>query len=144
MTTTTFDRARRTLGTRPASAMKASILITALTLFTKKRDRMVAAFEEYEEDCRYDATNGHRSHYCVHGVNQWTDYDNICGQCEEGLTTLKDYMPLLRHEALTEARRFWAEADQLVKINADLDRMGIDFDFGTAFETLTSRYKITN
>lgn len=144
MTTTTFDRARRTLSTTPDPAHKASILTTALTIFTNKRDQMVAAFEEYEEDCRYDATNHHRSHYCVHGVNQWTDYDNICGQCEDGLTTIHDYMPLLRHEALTAARQFWAEVDQLVKINADLDRMKIDFDFGAAFKTLTARYMPTN
>ena len=25
-------------------------------------------------------------HYCIHGTNRWTDYDNICGPCEDGYT----------------------------------------------------------
>ena len=40
----------------------------------------------YEEDCAYDREQGHRPHYCIHGTNQWTDYDNICGGCEDSLT----------------------------------------------------------
>jgi hypothetical protein len=40
----------------------------------------------YQEDCAQDRAQGHRPHYCLHGTNQWTDYDNICGPCEDGLT----------------------------------------------------------
>ena len=29
---------------------------------------------------------GYRARYCPHGMNQWVDYDNICGPCEESLT----------------------------------------------------------
>lgn len=41
---------------------------------------------QYEADCAHDREQGHRPHYCIHGTNQWTDYDNICGGCEDGLT----------------------------------------------------------
>ena len=61
----------------------------------------------YEEECERDARNGHRAHYCIHGTNQWTDYDNICGPCEESLTDqelalagaytdMREYMKRLR------------------------------------------------
>lgn len=40
----------------------------------------------YEQDCAQDRAEGHRPHYCIHGTNQWTDYDNICGGCEDSLT----------------------------------------------------------
>lgn len=40
-----------------------------------------ADHDEYKRECYKD---GHRPQYCVHGTNQWTDYDNICGGCEDG------------------------------------------------------------
>lgn len=44
--------------------------------------------ESYAEETAYHAANGHRNSHCVHGTYQWTDYDNICGGCEEGQTML--------------------------------------------------------
>lgn len=41
---------------------------------------------EWEEECAEYARQGYRPHYCIHGTNQWTDYDNICGGCEDGVT----------------------------------------------------------
>jgi hypothetical protein len=40
--------------------------------------------DTYERECAEYARQGYRPHYCIHGTNQWTDYDNICGPCEEG------------------------------------------------------------
>lgn len=40
----------------------------------------------YREDCEADRKNGHRPHYCVHGVNMWVDFDCACYQCEDGET----------------------------------------------------------
>jgi hypothetical protein len=38
----------------------------------------------YQEKCDYWAREGHRPHYCIHGTDLWTDYDNICQGCEDG------------------------------------------------------------
>lgn len=52
----------------------------AVILLNSYRNR----FAEYEEECNEYAKQGYRPHYCIHGTNQWTDYDNICGGCEDG------------------------------------------------------------
>jgi hypothetical protein len=54
-----------------------------LKLALKILNRSRKAWESYLEDCEQDRRNGHRPHYCFHGMSQWTDYDNICGSCEE-------------------------------------------------------------
>src|SRR3954471_8807791 len=41
------------------------------------------------ENVAMHAAEGHTPHYCIHGTNQWTDYDNICGWCEDGVTMLR-------------------------------------------------------
>lgn len=55
---------------------------------------------EYEFECELDRRDGHRPHYCIHGTNQWTDYDNICWQCEEGIFTRYTSGVELRRQAL--------------------------------------------
>lgn len=52
----------------------------AVILLNSYRNR----FAEYEEECNEYAKQGYRPHYCIHGTDQWTDYDNICGGCEDG------------------------------------------------------------
>lgn len=58
-------------------------------------DAEIAKFEQYEAevadwyangDGRSVADGGRGYSYpaCVHGVSRWTDYDNICGPCEDG------------------------------------------------------------
>ena len=44
-----------------------------------------ARARRYEDECEYWARQGCRPHYCIHGTNLWTDYDNICGPCEDGI-----------------------------------------------------------
>ena len=39
----------------------------------------------YEQECQRDYDAGYTPHYCIHGTNRWTDYDNICGSCEDSL-----------------------------------------------------------
>lgn len=40
--------------------------------------------DEYREACEDWYQMGYRPEVCIHGTNQWTDYDNICGGCEGG------------------------------------------------------------
>jgi hypothetical protein len=60
---------------------------THIVLFAMRRCRQILA--EYERDCAYDRERGHTPHYCVHGTNRWTDYDNICPGCEDGVFGLR-------------------------------------------------------
>lgn len=39
---------------------------------------------EYLREVEDAAEEGFRIHYCFHGTNLWTDYDPICGPCEDG------------------------------------------------------------
>lgn len=73
-----------------------------LKLAAKIMKRMRRQWEMYEEDCADAAKQGFRPHYCFHGTNQWTDYDNICGWCEEYGNSW-DYELALR-QALDEAK----------------------------------------
>lgn len=114
---------------------------TALTIFRARRDAIVRMFEDAEESARQDRANGYRAHYCVHGTNQWTDYDNICGGCEDGLTTVADYLPLERHNAIHAARQYLTGLDSLMSAYGTLTRIGAAdaLDIGAALTALAAR-----
>lgn len=57
---------------------------------------MRKVYENYEEAALDEAKRGYSMHYCIHGTNLWTDYDNICGGCENGESYF-DYMRELRY-----------------------------------------------
>lgn len=102
---------RETYAARRARHNKAERMAVArLALAVSKR--LEAEYAEYLEDCEQDRANGHRAHYCEHGTSNWTDFDNICGRCEDGYT---NSTPQARREnALQEARnRMSAFADTL-------------------------------
>lgn len=61
------------------SIEKTILTVAVLVLNSIRKD-----FADYEEACNEWHKQGYRPHYCIHGTNQWTDYDNICGACEEG------------------------------------------------------------
>lgn len=69
----------------------------ALNILKSWRER----FAQHEEAGREYAEQGYRNHYCVHGMNQWTDYDNICGMCEDGYGywDYQEFLELSRAEA---------------------------------------------
>lgn len=64
----------------PAAPLPKHVLKLALAVYR----RMTEHYASHEEDCERDRRNGHTPHYCEHGTNRWTDYDNICGGCEDG------------------------------------------------------------
>lgn len=70
-----------------------------------------ASYAAYERDCESDRERGYRPHYCEHGISLWTEYDNICGGCEDGIS-MGD--PAQRRErALNEAKERIRKADVL-------------------------------
>lgn len=52
-------------------------------IFWQAKARADREQAEYDEMVRECAEQGFRPHHCIHGTDQWTDYDNICGPCED-------------------------------------------------------------
>jgi hypothetical protein len=75
--------------------------------------QMSASYAEYEEACEQDHRRGLTAHYCEHGTNRWTEYDNICGGCEDG-HSLRDPM-VRRRVALDQAQERHGDAMRLLK-----------------------------
>lgn len=79
----------------------------ALVILAAKR----RAYEEYDEAVtahyRDPEMRKYRFPNCIHGTSNWTDYDNICGACEEGY----GYFDYLRDlgDSLAEAKTRWAK-----------------------------------
>jgi hypothetical protein len=78
----------------------------ALEILDSKR----RAYREYD-----DAVNAwyrgpdqtYRFPNCIHGTSNWTDYDNICGACEDGYGHF-DYLRDLA-DSLSEAKHRWGK-----------------------------------
>lgn len=88
----------------------------AIALLRRSR----AQYESYLEDCEDDRRNGHRAHYCRHGVSQWVDYDCACWRCEEYgnywdyLTELSEARDYVRHAKRETLKRI----DAVVAVGA--------------------------
>src|SRR5215469_17777939 len=97
---------------------KAAIYKMALSFVKQYRDN----YAEYERECQAELAFGFTPHHCEHGTDQWTDYDNICGGCENGLTLA--YGPWKYERALAEAKARYVRSCQY-GITADaLQRAG--------------------
>jgi hypothetical protein len=103
-------------------AEKKFIYTLALKFVQKYRDMHA----EYERDCESDRDNGYRAHYCEHGTNQWTDYDNICGPCEDGRTLA--YGSWKYERALSEAKARFIAADDIMRLHRRLAQSNVGFD----------------
>ena len=72
--------------------------------------RMRRAQVEWLEAADAYAKEGYRPQFCIHGTNQWTDYDNICGGCEEGaFTAYTRGMDLYRYARDVAEGAMWSE-----------------------------------
>lgn len=99
--------------------------------------RVFAGYErdyaEYLELCEIDRRDGFRSRSCEHGTDNWTDYDNICGACEDGYSMGYDTgRVLMRQMALANARDRVKRADEIGSWLAGGVRMRlVEFDDAT-------------
>ncbi len=74
-------------------------------------------------ESRYLAHREDSNGYCEHGTYQRTDYDNICGHCEDGVT-MGD--PVTRRAAaIAEARSRMAEIDALFDMVEAARKLGV-------------------
>lgn len=80
-------------------------------------------YAAYLAECEQDRRNGHRSHYCEHGMDLWVDWDPICGPCEDG-ESMRDPM-VRRRMALDSAKERMAMADKVLAWVIESQRLGI-------------------
>lgn len=114
-------------------------LAIALEILPGIRREDQKRIEEYEAECRewakpkFGAPHGYRPHYCIHGTNDWTDYDNICWGCEEyGYNNLGP----APERALHLARVAVAESQKRKDKFYDAALEMVVFDYDLAFKIL--------
>jgi hypothetical protein len=94
-----------------------------LKLAVKILDKKRKMYERHDEDVArwYRSADGkYKYPTCIHGTSTWTDYDNICGDCENGYTYF-DYARDAR-ESLDEANVRWTTYWALFDTTAMLRR----------------------
>lgn len=106
-----------------------------LSLAAKIADRLYRDYLDYLAEVESYRADGYRAHYCEHGTNMWTDYDNICGPCEDGLS-MRDGLTR-REYALDSAKRRDAECKKIVKAASDLRDCGIEMDWEPVWKRIT-------
>lgn len=87
--------------------------------------RIKAREVEYEEECREDARQGYRAHYCIHGMNLWVDWDPICGYCEEGLGAYEQALSYAHNVMFKEGQRVEAMRAAVHAVRASDARLAI-------------------
>lgn len=78
---------------------------------------------DYLDDCAADRRRGYRPQTCEHGVNQWVDYDPICGLCEYG-HSLGD--PMFRRQlALENAKERLEQSQRMFRLLNEAKDLGL-------------------
>lgn len=104
---------------------KRRIMKLALKLLQAERKKY-ADFDEARRDWYRSGEGqaGYKFPYCIHGTSTITDYDNICGGCEDGYTYF-DYERDAR-ESIDRARRAYKEYLRRSDVALTLQGMGYD------------------
>lgn len=106
-----------------------------LALAVKINERLKAGYADYLAECESYRQDGYTPHYCEHGTNRWTDYDNICGGCEDGLT-MGDPRQRMQH-AIDTARFKWESARKIAEAAKVLSDLGIEMDYGPVWKRMS-------
>ena len=81
---------------------------------------------KYERDCEDYAKDGYRPSRCFHGTYLWTDYDPMCGPCEDGYGW---FDPMLyRQLAISEAKQAFKAMDERLDIYVKASKLGLPMD----------------
>lgn len=89
-------------------------------------DAYRAQFAAHEVEKREAWARGEMLHYCVHGTNLWTDYDPMCGPCEDGYGYW-DYLTFAGL-ALAEAKADYVRFEERLSLYVKLSNMGAPAD----------------
>lgn len=101
-----------------ATKISKSVVKLALVIFKS----YAVQWAEYEASCESYAKDGYRPAHCFHGVSLWTDYDPMCGPCEDGYGYFDPNA--YRRLALDEAARAYARQQERVDMLVKLMGMG--------------------
>jgi hypothetical protein len=107
-----------------------------LELAAKIDAQLKAGYEAYQEERESYWRRGLQPHHCEHGSNLWTDYDNICGPCEDGIT-MGDGAQRMRH-ALDRAKYIAESTHEALHAISTLRRLSV-IGFGEDMELLIKR-----
>lgn len=99
-----------------------------LACLNKTREVYAEMRGSYESDCASYSAQGYRAHYCIHGTDLWTDYDNICGGCEAGVTMLNMAVHSAYGLVMEGRRRIELVCSLMGMMQSDLDALGITRD----------------
>lgn len=84
---------------------------------------------EYKAECAEYAAQGYRPYSCFHGTSLWSDYDAICGACEDGYGW---FDPMLyRQLAISEAKQAYALFEARMEVYTKASGMDAPIDHGT-------------
>ena len=108
-----------------------------LNLALQIERKLSANYAEFLDECESFRADGFIPHYCEHGSNNWTDYDNICGYCEEGIS-MRDGVQR-RREALNRAQTMWDEFAQGLDALQKLSALGIVDRHSDEFRSILDR-----
>lgn len=75
-----------------------------------------AQVEAYRAACREDYRAGYSPSHCIHGTYLHTDYDPMCGACEDGFRTAYATKQEFREQMLNEYRAAARELDRRMTI----------------------------
>lgn len=98
-------------------------------------DSLYRDYLDYLDSCESYRRDGYRPATCEHGTNMWTDYDNICGPCEDGLT-MRDGL-VRRQYALDSAKRRDEKCKAIVQHAFALRDLGIEIDMTPVWAEVT-------
>jgi hypothetical protein len=101
-----------------ATKISKQVLTLAMVIFKDYAKQ----WAEYEAQCEASAKDGYRPSHCFHGTYLWTDYDPMCGPCEDGYGYFDPNA--YRRLALDEAQRAHAKQDERVDMLVKLMQMG--------------------
>lgn len=88
--------------------------------------RTIQDWNDMADECQ---RQGYRPQYCIHGTNTWTDYDNICGGCEDSIypqdTTYMDVLKDTLDEYRRTQERIKANTENFKKLGQAFTAMGM-------------------
>lgn len=123
------------------ASLKTRIALKLLKIEKANLDRNWA---DFEASCDADYKAGYRPSHCFHGINLWTDYDPICGPCEDGLTSKEDHLIGCYYTAIRKAEGYISDMEALknayhILLTAKLESM---LDIGNTIDLIGDRYGI--
>lgn len=113
---------------------------STLVLASKINAYLLRGYNDYLEACESYRRDGFRPHYCEHGTNNWTDYDNICGGCEDG-RTMGDPMQRMEY-ALDSAKRREAQVKAVCEAAMALSKLVPNIDLKPAWAEVERLLKV--